>query len=330
MGDSRVGGIQLEGESGWRIKVHPYRGIKLEHLLQNADQLINRKRTRILIIVGLQNDLTYLPAYMPNGSGGLMTVAQRPEYSRLMNLITCYDYKWRTSGGLTVIWTIPYTVDFLLYNEIRARRAELEPLSDAHRLEARWCAGKLKGYCEYMSQELRALNIATVELDCYDADVREQSGGDGLHMGQQSKEEVFYEVCVEATKRHPTPEPLAVETYLTAEERNVQALKRDRSKMRRAVVVQGRIRKPAQAPSRLRGGRRQEAEAAPRRGRDEGAMEAPRTHQQRPRHRRDEGAIDAPRTHQQRGRITQRKEKKKREQLATRDYAREMRRNRRR
>ena len=135
-GDSRLNGLQLAEETGWRIKIQGYRGIQLEQLLQNVDQLIS-KRTEILVIVGLQNDLTFLPDYMPNGSRGLMTVAQRPEYSRLMNLVTCYDYKWRTTWGLTVIWTIPYTTDFLLYNEGRAQRYNLDALSDAHRYTRR-------------------------------------------------------------------------------------------------------------------------------------------------------------------------------------------------
>ena len=294
VGDSRVGGLVLPDHEGWTVKVQSYAGMKIDDLLRTADQLISDD-TEIVVIVGLHCDLTFLPDYLPNGGRGLLTIAQDPNLDHMMNLITSFDYRWRTRHEyLTVIWTLPYDVDFLLYNELRAaNRLNLEPLSDAQRYEAQWCARKLRDHVEFLAKELKNLDIYFTELNHYDPDVSQEAGGDGLHLGPRAKEEVFSAVCCAASKLHPTPLPPVVSTYMTAAERDARNVRRERSRIRRAVI---RDEAPLDAPKPRRhlsnNSRRKHAQADRNAAGTSGAQpEAEHRYVQR----RDVEALNAPR-----------------------------------
>lgn len=288
--------MDLPEYAGWRVKSQAYSGIKLEPLLQNAENLIGNN-TEVLIIVGFHCDLTFMADCMPNGGKGLMTVAQEPNYSKLMNLVTCYDYRWRTKYDLSVFWALPYETDFLEYNRIRAvSRLHMEELSQAHEYEAQWSARKFKESVAHLAQEMRNLKIHIIELDHYTPEEGHASGSDGLHLGAAEKEELFLSVCTEATRRHPTPDPLSIGTYMTAAERDCRKLRRERSDLRRKVVRDG------------------EALNAPRTQQRREALKKKKSYQQRRDksktgegsrrnkdwRRRDVEALNAPRTQQQR------------------------------
>ena len=263
VGDSRVRNLKIADNSGWRVKVESYSGIPLRPLLRNADSLIGSE-TRILIIVGLFCDFSTFPDCMPNGGHGLLRAKEAPDYTHLMNLITTYDFRWRTQYNLTVVWTLPHQVDYLQFNEHRqTHKFRMENLNEMQRYEAQDAARVMRANLKHIAELMRdpTLSLTLFELAHYSPDVSQETGGDGIHMGDDCKDYVFYAVCQDATRRYPVPRPTRVGTYMSPQERDVVKQRRERQALRRELLrdpevsnTRGRKRTASHSASRRHDG----------------------------------------------------------------------------
>ena len=238
VGDSRVRGVEIADNSGWRVKVESYSSITLRPLLRSADSLIGHE-TRVLIIVGLFCDFSTFPECMPNGGHGLLRATEEPNYTHIMNLITTYDFRWRTKYNLTVVWTLPHQTDFLQFNERRqTHKFQMESLNQMQQYEAQDAARVMRANLKHLAELMRdpVLSLTLFELSHYSPDVSQETGGDGIHMGDDCKDYVFYAVCQDATRRYPVPRPTRIGTYMSPQERDVVKQRRERQALRRELL----------------------------------------------------------------------------------------------
>ena len=70
---------------------------------------------------------------------------------------------------MTVVWTLPYVIDFLIYNERRAKLLRHKELCDFNVYEAGWCAREMR-------VAWRVVSNAKREMPCRDG-VRPVGGG---------------------------------------------------------------------------------------------------------------------------------------------------------
>ena len=216
------------------------RGAHLEELISAANEGISPS-TKMLFIVGLQCDLTTRPSYMPNGGPGLLTMCKPPPYDRLVNLMSSWDYQWRTTSGLTVVWTLPYVIDFLLYNERRAKLLRHKELCDFHVYEAGWCAREMRESLGVLCRMLRERCLVVMELDKWEVEVTSSSGSDGLHLGIDVQKWLFSEVIQSCLERYPVPPPATVAIVKTSDERALLKQRRQRQRLRRRAA--GRVKR---------------------------------------------------------------------------------------
>ena len=118
--DSRMMGWIPRRYAGWRIRSRVCPGRQLRELISTANDAL-RPATRLLVVVGLHCDLTYMTNYSAARPRGFMRLRTDPAVADICNVITTQDYAWRRSGALQVVWALPYIPNFEIYNRRRAQ-----------------------------------------------------------------------------------------------------------------------------------------------------------------------------------------------------------------
>ena len=207
-----------------------------------------RPETRVVVMVALHCDLTYLTDYSAVRPRGLLRLLREPPLADLSNIISSVDYEWRTHRGLKVIWAMPYVPSFLLYNQRRARLLNLGELGEMYTEEAAWSRGKMGEYVRQLALKLRGQNITVVDLAPWVPSLSVEQGSDGVHLGTTLRAAVFGELLREVLQILPhiaLPTPIR---ELTIEKR---WRRRQRRQRQRRLRRSGGRRSPSSAVARV-------------------------------------------------------------------------------
>ena len=145
----------------WRLTLCSVGGATLNHLLELADARITAA-TKMIVVFGLQCDLTKRPE-LPGGKFGLARCVA-PNVEELQATIATYDQIWRDTWGLTVLWTVPYVMNFLNYNRRRSQLLGYGRLSKMQEVEAQSSEQCMMAAVRTLADSLREKRCLVVEL----------------------------------------------------------------------------------------------------------------------------------------------------------------------
>ena len=167
-----------------------------------------------------------------------MHLHQNPNFEDLMNLITTYDYQFRRVRKLNVYWALPYSPNFVLYNDRQARFLGQSQLSWIQEKEARLDREKYQEHVDALAQKLNDNEIHYIRLERsrFD-DLRAAKGSDGVHLGQEALRNMKYwvmDMCADTT---PTPLPKRVDQVKTLKARKQMKTHHRRNQLRSKVKI---------------------------------------------------------------------------------------------
>ena len=189
VGDSRVSGYLPRTVPNFKVRVLVKAGGKLPELVQVAQRGL-RSETKVLILVALHCDLTFLTNYSSEAKKGLMRLHTNTPLSDLYNVVSTWDRTWR-KVGITVVWALPYAADFALYNRRRARMLGLEELCGLHLEEAQWASRTMPREVQTLAKRLDQARICSIDMAPLVPRLNPDNGSDGLHLGPQLQKRVF-------------------------------------------------------------------------------------------------------------------------------------------
>ena len=230
--DSRALGWTPPRYPGWRIRTVGQPGARLATLTDRASESI-RPETRVLVIIALHCDVTYLTDYSAARPRGLMRLLREPPMSDLCNVVTSRDYEWRVHRQLKVFWVLPYTPNFLLYNQRRARLLRLGELGIMYEEEALWSADRMRDDMRRLAIRFRGQGLSVVELAPWVPVLGLDSGSDGVHLGPVMRDRVFGAMLAEVFRQLPHVGLPARVRELTVGERWYRRQRRQRQRRHR-------------------------------------------------------------------------------------------------
>ena len=248
-GDSRVRDLPCPGSAEFGIQVQCQGGATIEDACANIDnELKNCEDIKVVVVVAFQCDLTERRDYLPSGGKGLVTVITKPNFDHVMNVVTCYDHVWRTNYGVSVIWTVPYPVDFLRYNRDQARKLRRGPLCQYAEMDSTWSSNKFKEHLRTLAKLLKDQKLNYLRLDAYEPVVTEHQDSDGLHLGLLEQGRVFRQAFVEALRKHPMEPPQNHGKFKSIADRAVSRKARHRRQTRARIYKDTGFIEPAEKP----------------------------------------------------------------------------------
>ena len=216
--DSRIQGWLPPQYPGWRVRTLSRPGGQLSTILKLATESL-RPATRMLVIMALHCDLTYLTSYSEARPRGLMRLLHEPPLADICNVVTTKDREWRLHHSLQVVWVLPYVPNFLLYNQQRARYLNMGALGLFLEEEFLWSARQMAIYLQQLADKLRLQGLTIVELLGAVPLLTADLGSDGVHMGTVLRQEVMHRVMQEALNSAPIVLPTAVGPVLSVTQR---------------------------------------------------------------------------------------------------------------
>ena len=162
-----------------------------------------------------------------------MRLHQNPPYDDLSTIISTHDYQWRMQLKLTVLWTIPFTPNFLLYNKRRSKLLGFGNLSRLHEEEAQVDERQMASVLKVLASKLREKRVSFLELHATPSALTVDGDSDGVHLGRSSQTSVFEGVLRHAVSIHPLEAPKVVVHVKALEDRRHRKLRRRLSRRRR-------------------------------------------------------------------------------------------------
>ena len=238
IGASRVAGLRFQGNDAFACVAKSYPGAPLKKILEEADTYLQEHtEVQIIVIIGFQCDLSERRRYMPGGGMGLASALSEPKYDQLTNLVTYYDYAWRSKHNVSVFWTLPYDTDFLQYNLKLVGKLKLQDMCQAQRYDSNFSTQLFRENVEKLGSILtgKPRNIQLIALNDLEPVTTKATGGDGLHLGAAEKEKLFTEVFERVIKLHPVPLPEMNIQPKSLEERDHIREKRHQKRARKLI-----------------------------------------------------------------------------------------------
>ena len=270
IGASRVAGLRFTGNDTFDCVSVTFPGAPLKKILEEADDYLQKHaEVKIIVIIGFHCDLSERKRYMPGGGMGLASALTEPKYEQLTNLVTYYDYAWRTKHTVSVFWTLPYDTDFLQYNLKLVGKLKLQDMCQAQRYDSNLSTRTFRENVEKLGNLLagKPRNIQLMALNDLEPLTTRATGGDGLHLGAAEKEKLFTRVFERAIQLHPVPLPAMNIQLKSLEERDHIREKRHQKRARKLInkkadfhpedaaaltpSIQSRLSHPKKAPKRL-------------------------------------------------------------------------------
>ena len=167
-----------------------------------------------------------------------MRLFLEPPLADLLSVVTDRDREWRTQRGLHVLWALPYTPNFLLFNRRRARLLGLHELGVMYEDEASWSGERFATYVRQLGDRLRQQEVVVVELAPMVPPLTVEWGSDGVHLGMGLVPQVFHKLMLAVLAVLPGIRPLRPIRVRTLAERWALRHRRTRHRRRgRAVSI---------------------------------------------------------------------------------------------
>lgn len=230
--DSRIQGWLPSRYHGWSIRTVSRPGGRLADLFDTVTDHL-RPVTRVLVIMGLHCDLTFLTNYSEEHPKGLMRLLPEPPLADIYNVITSKDREWRLHGALQVAWILPYIPNFDLFNHRRARLLKLGNLGPLHAEEAEWSARQMAVHIEQLAVKLRQQRLVIIDMAPWVPLLTADNGSDGVHLGVEMKHRVFAQVVEESLRLTAVHRPLMTSRTLSVADRWALRLRRQRHRRNR-------------------------------------------------------------------------------------------------
>ena len=232
VGDSRLMGWIPRRYAGWRIRLRVCPGRQLRELIRTATEAL-RPTTRLLVVIGLHCDLTYMTNYSAARPRGFMRLRTDPAVADICTVITTQDYAWRRSGALQVVWTLPYIPNFEIYNRRRAQTMNFASFCSLHVDEARWAAREIIHFIQVIDERLQSQGLCLVRLAPLVPELTRELGSDGLHLAPEMRQRVFGEVLRQAFSYLVYQAPIIRGRPLSVTQRWVRSERRRRQRRNR-------------------------------------------------------------------------------------------------
>ena len=245
--DSRVQGWLPRQYPGWTVRTVSRPGGQLATILKLATESL-RPVTRMLVVMALHCDLTYMTSYSEARPRGLMRLLHEPPLSDICNVVTTKDREWRIHHALRVVWVLPYVPNFILYNQRRARYLNMPALCGFHEEEFSWSARQMTIYLQQLADKLRLQGLTIIELHSRVPILTADSGSDGVHMGPELRQDIMHQVMQEALLSAPIVLPILNAPVLSVTQRWRKRNRRQRYRRNRRA---GRYGGPSPALAQI-------------------------------------------------------------------------------
>ena len=201
VGDSRFHSVAPAARDGWIVNSWTESGLQISRLVEFVNEKLTPE-TNLLVLGGFLCDLTYRMK-RPNNDKGLMRTNLTPPWEEILNKVTANTAYWERTFGLSVIWTLPYPVNVVRYNEkIAVKCGQPDGLVPVQNEEAWRDQELLEQHLETLKEKCRERRVPLYDLKKLHRNMT-HSKCDGVHLEKTNRKQVLDQTIEAATISYP-------------------------------------------------------------------------------------------------------------------------------
>lgn len=232
--DSRLGRAKRPPSREYRFTFKPRPGATLRDLIDLVNEHL-AEDTEVVVVNTFHCDVTTVQSFNARHKG-LMKMKNPVPIAEYVNKVVLWDHFWRQQYQVEPFWVLPYTPDFYLYNQRRAKfRAPEGDGLDAYNQEEALAAPALFGSAiTKIRQALNCRGVATIETEGWlPPGALGESVSDGLHVSEEIQGCLLQRILEKVETMRPLPASLEYAPSSTSSKSEARRLKRKRNRTRK-------------------------------------------------------------------------------------------------